>query len=48
MIDDDHPALIEAAAAYGKPIAFHIGADFYENTHPSGWVASRLASRVPS
>lgn len=26
--------LIEAAAAYGKPIAFHIGADFYENTHP--------------
>jgi predicted TIM-barrel fold metal-dependent hydrolase len=25
---------IEAAAAYGKPIAFHIGSDFYENTHP--------------
>jgi hypothetical protein len=23
-----------AAAGYGKPIAFHVGADFYENTHP--------------
>lgn len=43
VIDD--PAilpLIEAAAAYGKPIAFHIGSDFYENTHPNrlGHIAS--------
>jgi predicted TIM-barrel fold metal-dependent hydrolase len=26
--------LIEAATKYNKPIAFHIGCDFYENTHP--------------
>jgi uncharacterized protein len=34
---DDNSILpyIEKAAAYGKPIAFHIGADFYENTHPN-------------
>ncbi len=35
VIDD--PAVIpfiECAASYGKPVAFHIGADFYENTHP--------------
>jgi len=35
VIDD--PAIlpfIEKAAEYGKPLAFHIGADFYENTHP--------------
>ncbi len=25
---------IEQAASYGKVIGFHIGADFYENTHP--------------
>jgi predicted TIM-barrel fold metal-dependent hydrolase len=25
---------IEQAASYAKPLAFHIGADFYENTHP--------------
>lgn len=36
VIDDSKIAMpyIEKAAAYGKPIAFHIGADFYENTHP--------------
>ncbi len=35
VIDEPHVlALIEAAAAYGKPLAFHIGADAYENTHP--------------
>ena len=35
VIDDSAVLpLIEAAAAYGKPIAFHIGADYYENTHP--------------
>ena len=36
VIDDDHLALplIEQAARYGRVIAFHIGADFYENTHP--------------
>ena len=36
---------IEAAAAYGKPIAFHIGADFYENTHPLR--LGRIAARFP-
>lgn len=37
VIDDDHLALplIEQAARYSKIIAFHIGADFYENTHPT-------------
>jgi predicted TIM-barrel fold metal-dependent hydrolase len=35
VIDDPAVmALIETAAAYGKPLAFHIGADAYENTHP--------------
>ena len=37
--------LIEAAAAYGKPIAFHIGADFYENTHP--YRLGAIAARFP-
>jgi predicted TIM-barrel fold metal-dependent hydrolase len=36
---------IEAAAAYGKPIAFHIGADFYENTHP--YRLGNIARRFP-
>lgn len=36
MIDDPVLSMpyIEKAAEYGKIIAFHIGADFYENTHP--------------
>jgi predicted TIM-barrel fold metal-dependent hydrolase len=35
VIDDPSVLpLIEDTAAYGKPIAFHIGADYYENTHP--------------
>ena len=36
VIDDAEIALplIENAVGYGKIIAFHIGADFYENTHP--------------
>jgi len=35
---------IEKAAEYGKPIAFHIGSDFYENTHPYrlGHIAAAL------
>ena len=37
--------LIEAAAKYGKPIAFHIGADFYENTHP--YRLGNIAGRYP-
>jgi predicted TIM-barrel fold metal-dependent hydrolase len=43
----DHLAMpfIEKAAAYGKPIAFHIGADFYENTHP--YRLGRIAARLP-
>jgi uncharacterized protein len=36
---------IEAAARYGKPIAFHIGADFYENTHP--YRLGHIASLFP-
>ena len=37
VIDDPKLALpyIEEAARFGKPIAFHIGADYYENTHPT-------------
>jgi uncharacterized protein len=36
VIDDAGVALplIEVAARYGRPLAFHIGADFFENTHP--------------
>ncbi len=36
VIDDPETGLpfIEKATQYGRPIAFHIGADFYENTHP--------------
>jgi predicted TIM-barrel fold metal-dependent hydrolase len=47
VIDDDRVALpfVERAAAYGKPIAFHIGADFYENTHP--YRLGRIAGRFP-
>ena len=36
---------IEKAAEHGKPIAFHIGADFYETTHP--YRLSRIAARLP-
>jgi predicted TIM-barrel fold metal-dependent hydrolase len=47
VIDDATLALpaIELAAAYGKPIAFHIGADFYENTHP--YRLGRIAAAFP-
>ena len=36
VIDDTDIGLpfIEKATRYGRPIAFHIGADLYENTHP--------------
>lgn len=36
VIDDAKLVLpfVEQVAAYGKPIAFHIGSDFPENTHP--------------
>jgi hypothetical protein len=37
--------LIERAAGYGKPIAFHIGADYYESTHPTR--LGRIAARFP-
>ena len=37
--------LIEEAAQYGKPIAFHIGADYYENTHP--YRLGHIAARFP-
>lgn len=36
---------IEQAAAYGKPLAFHIGADSCENTHPIR--LGRIAARFP-
>jgi uncharacterized protein len=44
---DDETILpyIETAAAYRKPIAFHIGADSYENTHP--YRLGRIAARFP-
>jgi predicted TIM-barrel fold metal-dependent hydrolase len=45
VIDDPQTMpLIEYAASFGKPLAFHIGADFYENTHPYrlGHIASLL------
>lgn len=47
VIDDDAFALpyIEAAARYDKVIAFHIGADFYENTHPTR--LGRIAGLFP-
>jgi len=47
VIDDDRLALpyIEMAAQYGKPIAFHIGADTYENTHP--YRLGHIAARFP-
>ncbi len=46
VIDSDFVMpYIEAAARYGKPIAFHIGADFYENTHP--YRLGRIAARFP-
>jgi len=36
---------IEKAAGYGKPIAFHIGADAYEQTHP--YRLGAIAKRFP-
>lgn len=47
VIDDDRLALplIERAARYDRPIAFHIGADFYENTHP--YRLQRIARLFP-
>lgn len=46
VIDDPaYAPMIEAAARYGKPIAFHIGADFYENTHP--YRLGAIAARFP-
>lgn len=47
VIDDEQTALplIEQACAYGKPVAFHIGSDFYENTHP--YRLRRIAQLFP-
>jgi uncharacterized protein len=46
VIDDEAVLpLIEQAASYGKPLAFHIGGDFPENTHP--YRLGRLAARFP-
>jgi predicted TIM-barrel fold metal-dependent hydrolase len=47
IIDDEQLVmpLIEEAARYGKVIAFHIGADFYENTHP--YRLGHIAKRFP-
>lgn len=47
VIDDNHLALplIEQAVGYGKPVAFHIGSDFYENTHP--YRLRRIAQLFP-
>lgn len=43
--DDDILPVIEHAARFGKPIAFHIGVDFPENTHP--YRLGRIAKRFP-
>jgi len=46
VIDSDFAMpYIEEAARYGKAIAFHIGADFYENTHP--YRLGRIAAKFP-
>jgi hypothetical protein len=47
VIDDERLVLpfIEQAAVFGRPIAFHIGSDFYENTHP--YRLGRIAARFP-
>jgi uncharacterized protein len=47
FVIDDPSVLpyIEAAAQYGKPIAFHIGSDTYENTHP--YRLGHIAERFP-
>lgn len=46
VIDDQSVMpYIEEAAKYGKVIAFHIGADYYENTHP--YRLGRIAERFP-
>lgn len=47
VIDDEDLVLpvIETAVEYGRPIAFHIGGDFPENTHP--FRLGRIAERFP-
>ncbi|MGE5223238.1 MAG: amidohydrolase family protein [Omnitrophica WOR_2 bacterium] len=46
VIDDETILpFIEAASKYGKPVAFHIGADYYENTHP--YRLGHIASLFP-
>lgn len=46
VIDDDEILpVIEHAAGFGKPIAFHIGVDFPENTHP--YRLGRIAGLFP-
>jgi len=47
VIDDDALVMpvIETAVGYGRPIAFHIGGDFPENTHP--FRLGRIAQRFP-
>lgn len=47
VIDDEELVMpvVEAAVAYGRPIAFHIGGDFPENTHP--FRLGRIAERFP-
>jgi uncharacterized protein len=47
VIDDEKLVMpyLEEAARYGKVLAFHIGADFYENTHP--YRLGNIAARFP-
>jgi predicted TIM-barrel fold metal-dependent hydrolase len=46
VIDDPEVLpLIERAAKHGAPLAFHIGADYYENTHPTR--LGNIAARFP-
>lgn len=47
VIDDPEAAMpyVELAASYGRPLAFHVGGDFPENTHP--YRLRRIAEAFP-
>ncbi|MCL2832016.1 MAG: amidohydrolase family protein [Treponema sp.] len=47
LIDDPKISLplIEEINRFGKPAAFHVGGDFYENTHPSR--IGKIAKKFP-
>jgi predicted TIM-barrel fold metal-dependent hydrolase len=47
LIDDPRLSLplVEEIHKFGKPVAFHVGGDFYENTHP--YRAGKIAHIFP-